>query len=493
MRDLPYPLAQVMASPQRQPRYQVLLWDILSTGAPSITAIVAETASSAFQVDVTAFVHGGVSIQEPGDKRAAHVTLTLSDIHGSFDPASGAYATYIQENQIVHIKVGDATVPTSNYVGVFFGHCRGQSGFSIDRQSLRRETTVSVYGRRATPRYLKRRFTSTTYPNAVDFGTIMLDIAREQMSLDEDELERFPAVVGAMTQFTVNTIADLAPIEAVDKILEAVGLTSDFDGDGKLRTYNRDVRRAPNKVYPNLHLIGSVEIPHTDSETYNSVKVIGIDKNITELDQNETALARATIPVGFWRPTHTVDVWWSNDRSMRAHHTVVAIETSVNESLLLNLGSEEYAETSAYGGRITVSIEGFLLTLVGVIAVTMVAAFVVGDEVVSLGALTIPVGSLLQSLALNVILLTLSIQSSGVYEIRGIPILPVFQEISATLTVEGTADYLLNQKEVQNDWINTQEHLLQIALIELLFEASQGKPREITIVDDYSLEIGDII
>lgn len=493
MRTLPQALADVMTSPQRQPRFQVLLYDVLSTGAPTLTAIVEGTASSAFQLDVTAFVHGGVSVEEPGDKRASHVNFSLSDVLGSFDPASGTYATYIQENQVVHLKVGDVTVSTGDYVGIFWGHCRGQAGFSIDRQSLRRETTISAYWRRATPRYLKRRFTSTTYANAVDFGTIMLDVARDQMSLDGDEVERFPAVVGALTQFSVNSIVDLTPIEAIDKILEAIGLVSDFDGDGKLRTYNRDLRRAPDKVYPNLHLIGSVEIPQADTETYNSVKIIGLDKNITELDQAEQALARATIPVGFWRPSHEVEVFWSNDRSLRAHDTVLSIETSVNNALIIGLGSEDYEETSAFGGRISVTIAGFLLTLLAVITVTVVLVFTIGDGVTTAPGTTTPLGSLLQGAALSLIMYALALVSSGTYEIKGIPILPVFKEISAVLTVEGTPDYLLNQKEVQNDWISTTDHLLQIALIELLFEVAQGKPREVTIVDQLDLEVGDIV
>lgn len=493
MRRLPHPLSAVMTSPQRQPRYQVLLYDILSSGAPTITQVVNGSAASAFQLDVTAFVHGGATIDEPGDKRASHVTFSLSDHLGSFDPVSGAYAAFLQENQIAHIKLGDATVSTSDYVGVFFGHVRGQVGFSIDRQSLRRETSVSLYGRRATPRYLKRRFTSRTYDAAVDFGTILLDIARNEMSLGGKELSRWPALLGVVTQFSVNSIVDLTPLEAIDKILEALGITSDFDGDGKLKTYNRDLRRGYDKLYVNLNLIGSVEIPQAETETYNSVKVIGLDKNITQLDQAETALARATIPVGFWRPTHTVDVWWSNDRSMRAHNTTVSIETSVNDALLLNIGTERYEETSEYGGRIRVDITGFVLTLIAVILVLMVASFFVPDIAPPFGGPNILVGSILQSIALQLILMVLAINSSGVYEIRGIPVLPVFKEISAVLTVEGTPDYLLNQKEIQNDWINSTEHLLDVATVELLFEVAQGKPRELTVVDDYSIEIGDIV
>ena len=482
-----------MASPQRQPAWQVLAYDILSSGAPTLSAIIAGSASSAYQLNLTPYVHGGVTIEEPGDKRASHITFTLSDHLGSFDPASGTYATYMQQHQVVHITAGDTTVPTSQYVGLFLGHVRGQVGFTIDRQALRYETTLSCYNRRAVPRYLKRRFTSQSYGNATDFATICLDVARQEMSLSGTELTRFPGVLGQLTQFSTNTIADLSPLEALDKILEALGLVCDFDGDGRLRVYSRDLRRVPDKVYANLNLIASIEHPQADTETYNSVKIIGLDKNITELEQPEQALARATIPVGFWRPSHVVDVWWSNDRSLRARQTVLVIETSVNNGLLLSLGSESYLETSEHGGRITVSIGGFVLTLLLLIAVTMAAAYLIGDEVVTFGSLTVPVGSLLQGLVMQEILLAVATVSSGVYEVRGVPILPVFQEISATLTVDGTPDYLVNQKEIQNDWVSTQEHLLALALVELIFEAAQASPRNVSLVDDLTLEVGDMI
>ena len=123
----------------------------------------------------------------------------------------------------------------------------------------------------------------------------------------------------------------------------------------------------------------------------------------------------------------------------------------------------------------------------------MAAAYLVGDEVVTFGSLTVPVGSLLQGLVMQEILLAVATVSSGVYEVRGVPILPVFQEISATLTVDGTQDYLVNQKEIQNDWVSTQEHLLALALVELVFEAAQASPRNVSLVDDLTLEVGDMI
>jgi len=493
MRTLPVALETLMLSPYRQPRYTVYLWDILSSGAPALASIVASTATTSFRLDATPYVHGDITVTEPGDKRAGQVTLVLSDLLGRFDPASGQYATYVQRNQAVHILLGDATVSAGDYVGIFFGHIRGQVGYEINRESLQNETTLSCYSRRATAPYLKRRFVSPSYGIAVDFGTIVHATAQNEMSLTTAELSRLPTVMGQVTQFTTNTIADLAPLEAIDKILEALGHVSDFDGAGLLRSYSRDVRRAADR-YLTTDRIVSIQHPASDTETYNSVKIIGLDKNITLLDQPEQALARATIPVGFWRPRHVVEVFWSDDRSLRAHDTTMVVETSINDSLMFNIGTESYLERSDHGGRITVDIGYILQTIAVVIGISLIVAYsTLGDEVISIGALTVPIGSIVQGVLTQLLFFTLSQTSSGVYEIRGIPTLPVYKEISAVLTVDGTPDYLLNQREIQNDWINSHEHLLAIATIELLFEVAQAAPKVLTLVDDLALEIGDII
>ena len=481
-----------MRSPHRQPRYLVYLWDILTSGAPAIASIVASTADTAFRLDVTSSVHGGVTIEESGDQRAAQVQFTLSDILGKFDPVSGTHATYMQRNQVAHVKIGDATISAGDYVGVFFGHIRGQVGFTLNRESLQRETSITCYNRRATPQYLKRRFISPSFTNAVDFGTIIEHVTRVEMDMTQSET-RVPALIGQLTQFSTNTIADLTPLEAIDKILEAVGHVSDFDGDGKLRSYSRDVRRAPDTIYANTALVVSLDYPSSDTETYNSVKVIGLDKNITLLEQPEQALARATIPVGFFRPRHRVRVPWSQDNSLRAINTTMVIEVSVNDSLMIDIGSEDYVEDSEYDGHITVSLSFFLHTFALILAVALILSHAIPDLSSPTGGPTTPVGRLIEGVLIQLLTFCISMQSSGTYEIRGTPLLPVYKEISAVLTISGTPDYLMNQREIHNDWINDQEHLLAVCLIELLFEAAQSSPRSITMVDDYALEVGDII
>ena len=496
MRTLTTAALSAFAAIMRQPRYQVLLWDILSSGAPGLSTIVtgsALSAASAYMLDVTSNVVDPITLEEPGDKRAATVALTLMSHTPAFDPTSGANAAWIREMQVVQVKEGDALLSSGDYVTTFTGHIRGQVGYTLDREAITKTTSLTAYSRRATPRFLKRTFVSQNYGRLVDFGTILQDIGLDEMGLSAEERSRMPRLLGKVTQFAYNTIADLAPLEAIDKILETIGHVVDFDGDGRIRTYNRNLRRTPDILYENLDLVSRVSIPPSEHEAFNSVRVVGLDSQVTVVEQPDQTLVRLTVPVGFWRPTHTVDFTWSRGDTLRCQTTTFVIQTSVNDHLLLNIGDETYQQTSDFGGTITVEIVKFILGFITLIVIILLVKAAVPDICSLPGTPNIPVGRILEAIVLQLILLTLAVSSSGVYEIHGRPLLPVFKEITVEMTKEGTPDYLLNQKELRNDWLNSEVVLAEIALLELIFEISQAFPREFTILNDVRLEVGDLV
>lgn len=498
MRNVVQALVDVQRQTVRQYRFRIELWDVLSTGAPTLGEIVSKTASFSYQLDVTGYVRGGVQLDEPGDRRASRLTCTLVDAAGLFHPVTGENAVWVQENQVVRLWEGDAHVDESQWVCTFTGHLRGQQGLTIDRSAVTLETTLVAYSRRAVPKYLKQTFVSQTYGRSVDYGTILQDVALTEMGLTAAELTRTPAVLGKVTQFTANSIVDISPLEALEKILETVGLVPDFDGEGILRAYSRDLRRSPDKIYEDLAQVISIGIPATETETYNQVRVVGLDATVQEQLQPEQALARATVPVGFWRPFHRVTVQWSNDRTLRARNTHLVVQTSVNDSILVAIGSETYNEADEFGGQIVVEIGTYVAGLLVLIGITLAVQAFVPDLVTVFGfggsaGETIPVGRLLEAAAIQEIMFALTIQSSGVYEVRGQPVLPIYQELAAEMTIEGTPDWAVNAMEIKNDWLNDLPALQAIALLELLFETAQGKPRELVLVNDLTLEIGDIV
>jgi len=373
-------------------------------------------------------------------------------------------------------------------------------GFTADRQALTYATQLVAYGRRATPKYLKQQFTSATYGKRVEYADICRDIAVDQMSLSLGELERFPTGLGKVTQFASNSIVDLTPLEALDKILETVGQVTDFDGEGRLRTYSRDVRRGVDLALPDQNRLFAYRVNQAEIEVFNRVSITGLDKNITDVEQPEQVLGRATIPVGFWRPTHTVRIPWSKNNSLRARRTQMRILTSVNEAIFGGIGDEDYTEINEFEGEIEVSISEFILILMVLIALLSVGAFLVADPVVTGGVIaqggeTVPWlgGSLFQGIFLTLITYTLSISSSGVYEIWGVPVIPVYKELTSVVTRTGVPDYLEHQQEITNDWLNTVEELTEIATMELYWEVGQESPREVDLLDDWRLEVGDIL
>lgn len=478
----------------RKPDFNLYIWDILSDDAPTIAEIIGNTADTDFRLDATQFVQDGLSVNFSGDRTAANCNFTLADTTDRFNPHGGEYARFIKEGNVVRLQEGDQDLSESEWIYTFTGHIRGQSGFSVDRGSLRRVVDVSVYGRRATPKYNKMTFTGQNFGRGLDYGQLIQDVATNQMLLTTAEFSRVDYVLGRGTQFNSNQIVEMTPLEAIDKILEAVGKVSCFDGNGILRNYSKDLARVVDKTYTNLALIQSISIPSTDVDAVNSISIVGLDKNITEIENPDQELARANFTVGFWRPKHSVEVQWSQDRSTRAKDTEMEIIHTINDSLILDIGKEEYLELDDFSGRITADISQYVQGLVFLSLILVVAQAAIGDLVVSFGGgLTVPVGKILQAATQKIISHTMQLISTGEYLIKGTTLTPIYKEFSVKVTATGVPDFLLNEKEIKNDFINEQQHALEIAQIELLYEYAQKEPREYVVVNDWEIEIGDIV
>jgi hypothetical protein len=96
-------------------------------------------------------------------------------------------------------------------------------------------------------------------------------------------------------------------------------------------------------------------------------------------------------------------------------------------------------------------------------------------------------------LAIQEIMMLLGTSSSGVYEVLGVPLIPIFKEVTGIATESGVPDWALHQKEIRNDWCNTVEECTEVAKLELYWEVAQARPRTVTVVDDYRVEVGDLI
>jgi hypothetical protein len=495
MRDLSDAMKIANHSLFRAYRFRVYLWDTLTPGAPTMQEIVRGTADTTFRTEVTEFVADGLRIQDPGDRRASRLTMSLVSPDDRFNPHGGGHARFVKEGCVVRVLEGDAHVPEAEWVWTFTGHVRGQSGYNFSRESADRRADVTAFSRLANPKFSKMTFTSRTYGRFTDYGQILLDIVINIMGLRPEEFRRIDTALGKVTQFASSSIIGLTPLEAIDKILETVGQFADFDGEGVLRYVDRDMTRSPDLIDAEYEcFVQAFRVPSADVNVYNSISVVGLDKNLTETEHPGEDLATAQISVGFWRPRESVFVQWSKDRSARAKDTEMIVLQSIQDSLVIGgFGSETYEEIDDFSGRVVVNITGYLGTMMTLIGITLALEAAIGDYVLPFGGITVPFGKVLEAITISAITQTLATQSTGQYTIVGTLLIPVFKEIVVVMTQEGIPDYLLNQKQIRNDWLNEQEELLEVAQRELMFEFAQGQPREVDVVNDLSLEIGDII
>jgi hypothetical protein len=239
--------------------------------------------------------------------------------------------------------------------------------------------------------------------------------------------------------------------------------------------------------------IVATEVPENSQDGINKVIVIFLDSALSRVDGPNQRLGTAEVTTGFFSKKEELECWWSEDKKQRASDTTLKILKSVNSGLL-PVGDESYEQKSDFVGQIDVTISVW----VPIMATMMVAAYLIAacipDGVAAfIGGVTIPIGRIIQAVAMVAILVLMLSIGSAQYEIWGIPFDYAYLEKKSIAIEDGLQYWLENEKEIKNDFIGTHDQADTIATTELIWEKSQTRPRRIVIEDDPSLEVGDII
>jgi len=175
------------------------------------------------------------------------------------------------------------------------------------------------------------------------------------------------------------------------------------------------------------------------------------------------------------------------------------ILTGVNEALILDVGSESYDERDDYSGTIEVDISEFVLTLIVMIVVLLAAAALVPDAVwwgrflFGGGGYTIPIGRIVEQALISTIFLALSVKLLGGLRGLGRAGDPGLQGTDRGGDANGGAGLPAASAGDQERLAQHPEECTEIAKMELLWEASQAAPRQLTVLNDWALEVGDIV
>ena len=315
MRELDAVLSDLQTSLTKQYRVRILLYDVALPGSPqTLSQVVAGTVSET--LDITDLVR---DLQIT----AQSVSFVIEDPSGQFDPEQGSNRHLLRENQIVRIQEGDAGVAEDDWEFVFTGHIRGQVGWLLNRTNRMKQVRVQILDRMSTKAYNRMPVTTRNYTEGDDLGEIAYDIAKNLMCLTDDEIG-FDHKWGFATCHRFLQIVELPPMEALRKVGEVVGYIPYFDGQGRLKFYQKYANPAEGfDIQGRLDIpysrIKQIEIPATGPrDTINKVRVIGLDCRMSMIVGEYQSLFSGTVTTGYFESKAVLPVKFSEDDTAKA-------------------------------------------------------------------------------------------------------------------------------------------------------------------------------
>lgn len=489
MRQLSTALQAALTDGKRRPAYKLLAFD------PAVDTISAIVTGSYTQTPFDLTPYASDISWTP-----AQLGFNLVDPQAIFHPDLGAEKRYLADGAIIRLREGDSRVSETDWSWSFTGLIRGQIGWQSNRQSQVLSAKVTAFSRDNNQALKRRLITSHTYTVGTELGSILQDVANAYLGFTTPEI-RIPASIGMQTLFISTQLSQMAPWDAVTKILETVGRVPFIDGDGRLSWYNKRMNRAPDRILSDYKDILDYQVPENNKDVYNKIKVTFIDSNLSKSEGTDQKLGTAQVTTGFFSMGEKLACYWSDDHTQRAENTRLKIIKSVNSGLL-PVGKETYSQEDDFHGVIKIEISVWVSILATVMLLEYLAAAAIPDDVVvtvesfGIGAgegITISVGRILQAQAMVAIMLIMMSLGSAQYEVWGTPIDYAYKEEYSYAQEDGLSYWQLNQKEIKNDLLGSYDRADYLALTELIWEKSNAYPRKLAIADDLALEQGDII
>lgn len=395
-----------------------------------------------------------------------------------------------------HLELYGASQPKTGHVlEVKFGGVQYWVGIitNIDDyrlQSGAKSMRVISRTRDAMPKWRVSHRATDIYPTSTPVDRIIADICRD-MGLDITE-----NLVPQLPLYTVHSntqLADTTTWDMLETMLFAAGYSPFIDKKGRLRVRNRDVARQPDIEIPNERLLsvsGSKSMP-----PITEFQVKWLDHKLSESSQANRVLGNATITAGFFQRHQKENVWFSDDRTQRARNTYMVVKQSANSGLM-PVCDEEYRQIDRFHGKITLTTRWWVPILTTVLMARKMMLSNSPDMApqAPTGVLpTVPVGRVEEAALDIMIYLIMSSIGTGMYEIWGTPYDYVHWRNSTIAYNIHANEWETNPKSVDNDFIMDEEMAQSVAVRELLYEVKSVNSYNISIVDDFRIEQGDIL
>lgn len=498
----------------RSPAYQVFLWNPNRTNIHDVVLGRAESP----QYDISDWVlkidfRENIVFENNDDAMATSARISLLyDPDG--DPIQITEKTLI-DGAPIQIFQGDTRIPKSKWVPIFTGVCRGVPTTEEYQRhkSNARKLNVSVVDR--SEKYLNKVVTARSYEKDDDVGQAAVETAIEWMQLDRREI--LIGDQGYKIGHIQSQLVDIETLKGISQILFCVGKKPRFDSRGFFVAADTDLNKPPARRYTNKDHVTYIRRVQMLTSINNSVRLLGLDNNLTRVIEQVKRLAHGSITAGFFEDQVSDKIFFSeNDgkekQGRRAMNTFLENEkvSTIGEFFAEEIEWRPRVEEdgfTCFGGKLSFD-TGFDIYLRIVILTIWFSAKVLEHiyrtaaiEAASLGIIgateafnfAAHLFGTIADLAMVAILLSLTEMGRVYWEIHGQPFEEVYQQIAATAQLNGVLTEDIKEIELRNDWIYDIDYAADLAHELLRRELIKGWGYEIEMIDDPLVETDDLI
>jgi len=471
----------------QRPIYALLSYDVTQSTGETWGSILSGT-STQVPVDLSAFVE---QINWGYDQ----MTVTLTDELFQFHPDTGALRCILAPGRAIRLLEGREGIPQNKWISLFFGPIKGPYNWAIERGTMPL-VRLSVFTRDTDQAWRRRRITSKAFTIGSDWSLMFRNIAQDIMGMTDAEIA-VPHPWHRQFDKTSNQIVDLPPWEALEALTQGDFSRIWFNGSGQLSRYTITLDHIDQIV--TAERIVNYAQPGNNTESPNKITVTYLDNKLTKVVGAKQSLGTANLTAGFFDFKTELDVFYSEDKKQRAENVSLIVKQSINQNDLgISIGSEKLTIKDEFGGKLVITVDAWVsaLATAGIAGVLSGAAVPDGVVVAGLGAstgVTIPIGKIVMGIAIVAVLLAMMILGNGIYEIVGNPFDMAFLEKQAIAILDGIPFWEEIHKQIRNEFISEPFHADQLAVNELLFEQSMGKPRTLIMENDPRIERGDVL
>lgn len=465
----------VYLSPYRFPKYKILLFD----NSDSISNIVLGNYSQTPK-NITKYVDS-FSVEESSEG-ASSGSLEICFVAEECTPLLFLDRKYIK------IFVSDTRLLSNSsqyWIQIFFGTVTGQPAFKTRIRDEIKKFQISLVDREFF--HNKQKIVTETFSEGTDFGDMSISIAQTHMFLLREEIEwgtQDYEVKHSIVSFAEETVFDI-----FNYIFFILDKKVYFNGEGKLSLRNTSITKSPFRIYSSLDLIQNFGWTSNSLDLNNTVKVIGLENQITKITYPRQVLIEAKGTVGFFEDQHTQKLYYSEDRTQAAEDPLVdsfTINGWVSNFLSGNMRVQSSGEYACKLVIITpYNAWVFIGFLVGYIAIFAMHAIFGGF----LGGLDLIAAAIWLTAGLMIMQQLGNFQAS----ISAIPYTYVYKEIEEVAQWGIVEEWEERSISFENHLIHTNELAKTLAFRELNRETFKGQSREFILLDDPLMEADDIV